>query len=184
MSNSDKLQRVRYFTGQVLGVDDFNTEQNYLIEKHRLHNRHQHGWGVVNGLKVSVDKGNVVHVSPGLAIDCVGNEILLCSAQELAAPGKAGEFYVVMEYFETEVSPVPSTPSTGGSAEPALNNSRVQEGFRVCISNINPNAKHTRIGPGTAGCGAAHPIAITRLQKKRNRWTLVQCGRRRSTQRE
>ena len=50
MSKSDKLQRVRYFNGQVLGVDDFNTEQNYFIEKHRLHNRHVHGWGVVNGL--------------------------------------------------------------------------------------------------------------------------------------
>jgi hypothetical protein len=36
MSKSDRLQRVHYFTGQVLGEDDFNTEQNYFIEKHRF----------------------------------------------------------------------------------------------------------------------------------------------------
>ncbi len=91
MNDSGKLQRVSYFFGQVLGEDDFKTEQNYFIEKHRLHNRHLHGWGVVNGLEVSVDKGNVVHVSPGIAIDCAGNEILLLlrSKTQSRRPGQA-----------------------------------------------------------------------------------------------
>src|SRR5258706_1287505 len=178
MTNSTKLQRVLYFTGQLLSADDFKAEQNYFIEKHRLHNRHLHGWGVVNGLKVSVDKGNVVHVSPGIAIDCVGNELLLCSEQKLAAPAKAGEFYVVVEFRETEVSPVPSVPSTAGSTDPTINNSRVQEDCRVYITNVDPNVNHTCIGPGTAGYGTAHAISIARLQKKPKGWKLTQCGRR------
>jgi hypothetical protein len=127
MSKSDKLQRVRYFTGQVLGEDDFNTEQNYFIQKHRLHNRHLHGWGVVNGLEVSVDKSNVVHVSPGVAIDCAGNELLVCSTRELAAPRKASECYVFVEYRETVINSVPGAPGTAGSTEPMSMNSRVQE---------------------------------------------------------
>ena len=89
MNDSGKLQRVSYFFGQVLGEDDFKTEQNYFIEKHRLHNRHLHGWGVVNGLEVSVDKGNVVHVSPGIAIDCAGTKFAaLRSGTQRPAQGK------------------------------------------------------------------------------------------------
>ena len=177
MSKSDRLQRVRYFTGQVLGEDDFNTEQNYFIEKHRLHNRHLHGWGVVNGLEVSVDKSNVVHVAPGIAIDCAGNELLLCSPQELAAPRKAGEFFIVLEYRETEVNPVPSAGTTG-STDPAINNSRVQEDCRVYIANADPNLKHDGIGPGTAGCGSAHALSIARLQKQPKGWKVTQWRRR------
>ena len=144
MNNSDKLQRVRYFPGQILGEDDFNTEQNYFIEKHRLHNRHLHGWGVDNGLKVSVDKSNVVHVAPGIAIDCAGNELLLCSPQELAAPRKAGEYYVVIEYRETAINSVPSSdPGTADSTDLATN-SRVQEDCRIYTMNADPNSKAAR----------------------------------------
>ena len=178
MNDSGKLQRVSYFFGQVLGVDDFKTEQNYFIEKHRLHNRHLHGWGVVNGLEVSVDKGNVVHVSPGVAIDCAGNEIFLRSEAKLKVPARASEFYVVVEYREIEVGPVPIAPDTGGSTEPALNNSRIQEDCHVYIANVDPNSKHDGIGPGTAGCGRAHPMSVARLQKKPKGWKLIPCGRR------
>ena len=175
MSKSDRLQRVHYFTGQVLGEDDFNTEQNYFIEKHRLHNRHLHGWGVVYGLEVSVDKSNVVHVAPGIAIDCAGNELLLCSPRELAAPRKAGEFYVVLEYHETKINSVPVAPD---STDSMIVNSRIQESFRLSITNADPNSKHDGIGPGTAGCGLPHPISIARLQKTPNAWKVTQCGRR------
>ena len=173
-----KLQRVNYFSGQMLGADDFKTEQNYFIEIHRLHNRRMHGWGVVNGLKVSVDKSKVVHVSPGVAIDCAGNELLLCSAQKLIAPAKAGNFYVVIEYRETEVNPVPAVPGTAGSTDPAINNSRIQVDCIVYITNVDPNVNHTGIGPGTAGCGRAHAMSVARLQKKPKGWKLIPCGRR------
>jgi len=175
MSKSDRLQRVHYFTGQVLGEDDFNTEQNYFIQKHRLHNRHLHGWGVVNGLEVSVDKSNVVHVAPGIAIDCAGNELLLCSPRKLAAPRKAGEFYVVLEYHETQINSVPVAP---GSTDSMIVNSRIQESFRLSITNVDPNSKHDGIGPGTAGCGSPHPVSIARLQKTPKAWKVIQCGRR------
>jgi hypothetical protein len=46
------LKRLNYFYGQMLGVADFQTEQNYFREKLKLHNRCLHGYGVVCGLKV------------------------------------------------------------------------------------------------------------------------------------
>jgi len=46
------FERVKYFFGQLLGVREFQSEQSYFFEKHRLHNRYLHGYGVICGLQV------------------------------------------------------------------------------------------------------------------------------------
>src|SRR5262245_19115065 len=46
------LRRLNYFFGQMLGVDDFRSGQNYFRDKHKLHNRCLHGYGTVCGLLV------------------------------------------------------------------------------------------------------------------------------------
>ncbi len=66
---------MRYFTGQVLSVDDLRAEQEYHRSMRYLHNR-LHGSGVVSGLDVEV-AGSDLHVGPGLAIDAAGREIVL-----------------------------------------------------------------------------------------------------------
>src|SRR4051812_14026724 len=47
-----ELKRLNYFYGQMLGVNDFRTEQAYFRDKLKLHNRCLHGFGTVCGLKV------------------------------------------------------------------------------------------------------------------------------------
>src|SRR3954447_777504 len=47
-----EFRRNQFVYGQLMGVADFRTEQNYFREKHRLHNRCFHGYGVVCGLLV------------------------------------------------------------------------------------------------------------------------------------
>ena len=47
-----ELERLSYFYGQMLGVQDFRSEQNYFREKLKLHNRCLHGYGIVCGLQV------------------------------------------------------------------------------------------------------------------------------------
>jgi len=47
-----EFRRLNYFYGQMLGVADFQAEQNYFREKLKLHNRCLHGYGVVCGLLV------------------------------------------------------------------------------------------------------------------------------------
>jgi hypothetical protein len=47
-----RFERVKYFYGQLLGVREFQSEQAYFFEKHRLHNRYLHGYGVICGLEV------------------------------------------------------------------------------------------------------------------------------------
>jgi hypothetical protein len=51
-SEVPELERLSYFYGQMLGVQDFRSEQSYFREKLRLHNRCLHGYGVVCGLNV------------------------------------------------------------------------------------------------------------------------------------
>lgn len=70
-------ERVRYFSGMLLGDDDFNQEQAYLLAKARRHNRMLHGWGIVTGLEVSASRsdGRQISVAPGYAVDAWGNEI-------------------------------------------------------------------------------------------------------------
>src|SRR6185369_9680663 len=47
-----ELTSLKYFYGQLLGVQDFQAEQNYFRDKLRLHNRCLHGYGTVCGLEV------------------------------------------------------------------------------------------------------------------------------------
>jgi hypothetical protein len=74
------FERPRYFCGQLLTDKDLDAAQRYVIEKNRLHNRYLVGTGVVCGLAVRCDPCNpcAVTIEPGYAIDCCGNDIVLC----------------------------------------------------------------------------------------------------------
>jgi hypothetical protein len=74
------FERPRYFCGQLLTDKDLDAAQRYVIEKNKLHNRYLVGSGVVCGLAVRCvpcDKCTVT-IEPGYAIDCCGNDIVLC----------------------------------------------------------------------------------------------------------
>lgn len=47
-----EFERLNFYYGQSLGVADFRSEQQYFLEKLRLHNRCLHGYGVVCGLEI------------------------------------------------------------------------------------------------------------------------------------
>lgn len=83
------IERPKYFSGQLLTDEDLSLEQNYFREKMKLHNRHLHGWGVVCGLKVKCfpcctghGASGKVLVESGHAIDCCGNDIIVCNETE------------------------------------------------------------------------------------------------------
>ena len=77
------FERNNYFYGKRMTARDFQDEQCYFNEKRWLINRMVHGWGVVCGLDViPTEDNNKVEVTPGLAIDCCGREILVCGDEE------------------------------------------------------------------------------------------------------
>src|ERR671933_1804673 len=76
----DPHQRVNYSLGLVLGVDEFQQEQFFHLERGRQHSRLLHGYGTVCGLQVTTNGGQVL-VGPGVAVDRRGRVIEVDAAQ-------------------------------------------------------------------------------------------------------
>jgi hypothetical protein len=80
----DCLVRPRFFCGQLLTDADLTALVTWTQEKFRLR-RYVAGWGVLCGLQVSCDSKNPagVVVSPGYALDCCGNDVIICDDARL-----------------------------------------------------------------------------------------------------
>jgi hypothetical protein len=98
--------RNRYYYGKLLDVFHFDLEQNYFNSKRWLLNRLVSGYGVVCGLNVTLGAdGQSLVVTPGVAIDKCGREIVVCQPSDpvpLPAPQ----------------APAP-TPGAGSATQPA-----------------------------------------------------------------
>ena len=105
MPEFEPLERPRFFAGQLLTADDLQREQDYFRGQARRHNRYLHRWGIVSGLEVTLDRAEEVCVSPGFALDCAGNELVLPGAERLSLSGVTGRNYVTLHYVEVQVRP-------------------------------------------------------------------------------
>ena len=109
------LERLNYFNGQRLEAADLRLEQSYQMRVRRLLNKSLYTWGIAAGLEVSVKPGDdhKVIVSPGLALDQEGQEIILIEPQEVQVAGSPSPTvgvvfgnYLVIEYAEQKVVPM------------------------------------------------------------------------------
>lgn len=83
------LERLNYYNGQRLEAGDLKLEQEYHIRTRRWLNKSLYTTGIASGLDVREEKGTrTVIVSPGLALDGEGREILLLEESRLTVPGK------------------------------------------------------------------------------------------------
>jgi hypothetical protein len=121
-----RLIRNNYFTGRLLTAADFETEQRYVLDRQRRHNRHLHGWGIVEGLEVAVNGANIT-ISPGFALTPEGDEICVAAivsgnitgpapcvvalryVEQLVHLSPSGDALHVAEDFEVEFAPAPET---------------------------------------------------------------------------
>jgi hypothetical protein len=166
MAEFRQFERPRFFAGELLTADDLQTEQDYFRGKARLHNRFLHGWGIVTGLGVTVDQGTAVHVSPGLALDCAGNELVLSAVEQISLSDVSGRCYVTIEYLEIPVGQLPSLQSD-------TEFSRVREAVRVELASVNPGIGHSRMGPGSPGCGQSHALCLATITQNGTHWRVA-----------
>lgn len=137
------FERNNFFYGKLMTVRDFCDEQRYFNEKRWLLNRMISGWGVVCGLDVTVDTEsgatNRLSVSPGLALDCCGREILVCEKQYLGlealqpAPGTQmapEKIYICLEYHECKTEAL-NLPPTACDADERGEFNRVRDSFKL-----------------------------------------------------
>lgn len=94
------IKRLNYFNSQFLVERDFLDEQSYHVTMRRLHNRALRSWGIVNGLNVTKSGDRQVSISPGLAVDNDGREIVVLSTQThaFAATTASVDLYLTIAY--------------------------------------------------------------------------------------
>lgn len=165
MTTPTALERVRYFTGRLLTQQDLEDEQAYLVDRLRRHHRFLHGWGVVSGLAVSLSPAGEVVVAPGLAIDCAGNEIVVTGALCATLPSATDSpWWVAIRAVELAVMPIPGPNGTDFA--------RWRESAELMLLPSNPSALHKGQGPGTPGCGMAHPLGLATVKHHGGAWKL------------
>jgi hypothetical protein len=161
--NSGKFKRVNYFHGMLLTEEDFVDEQTYLREKLKLHNRLL-GVGVVWGLELKLDGIKAVtkaqsltkvFIGGGLALDCAGNELVVCEqylvpldekieqlrrlgllerVEEGSSPqSKNPKLFIGIRYCECKSQPAEQYTSECADDRLRPQYSRVREGFGVQI---------------------------------------------------
>src|SRR6185312_9118357 len=100
----------------------------------KRHNRTLHGFGIVSGLKVTVNRGAII-VEPGLALDCEGNELVVSDAQSLHVPAaieSLSSAFVSLRYVEEETDLASATTITESVA------------LELAHENFNRGHRHLR----------------------------------------
>jgi hypothetical protein len=162
MDDPKPFERLRFFNGRLLTAGDFALEQNYFHDKQKLHNRALHGFGIVSGLRVSVESGKVV-VTAGLALDCEGNELVVDSNETLNAPPVGWQTaYVNSHFVEQELKQDATTNEATIIRETAV----------LDFSEKNFNYKHRHLRGRWLSCGNCHPLTIARLRRSAGGWRV------------
>ena len=80
----DCIVQPRFFCGQLLTDADLSALLKWARDRFGL-SRYRHGWGVVCGLDVRAKYGSpsTIVVTPGYAVDCCGNDVVVCEEQTL-----------------------------------------------------------------------------------------------------
>lgn len=110
--NEKPLERLNYYNGQRLEASDFKTEQDYHMRTRRWLNKSLYSAGIARGLEVRKVPGlPSVAVSPGLALDNDGREIILFEEIQIEVQSLAGSNggavagnYLVIEYVEETIA--------------------------------------------------------------------------------
>jgi hypothetical protein len=147
---SGKFKRLNYYEGMLLTEQDFKAEQKYFREKMKLHNR-LHGYGVVWGLEITkrcikegATSAEKFFIEPGFALDCAGNEIVVCHPYKISVDEKIEELLQVckpvkekpcllisLKYCERESEPQAQYASACAEDELQVKMSRICEGYSV-----------------------------------------------------
>jgi hypothetical protein len=159
----DPFSRPRYIYGQLLGADDFTTEQRYHLLRARLRNALLHGSGVVCGLDITgatttTPPATQLRCTPGLAIDALGRDIFVPETicldvtglsnasfwSDLHPPPKAADAspvrraYAVLSYRACLSAQVPAIAPPCSDATNSLAYSRVLDSYQLCLEATAP----------------------------------------------
>lgn len=148
------VERLNYYQFQYVGVEDFQDQQAYHRDMRRRHNLGPHSWGLVSGCNIvetprEADAGFVdIYVSPGVAVDGYGREIIILEPAkvdpELFAAFNTDrhlELWVRYDEVATRTATGGMVPCTDAAAF-----SRVNESYRFIVGTIVPSRTDLTVG--------------------------------------
>jgi len=167
-------QRNKYFYGKLMDVPHFEMEQRYGNKKRWLLNRLGLGYGVLCGLQLTVNDKKVC-VSPGVAIDAYGREIVVpyevcidpwTLTDECGCPKSAGlsnsmasgKILLCLAYKECQTDFMPVLVTGCNTKQDHLPGTTV-EGYCIVVQELTPEAD------GEALPGDVPPAIDSRLCK-------------------
>ncbi len=156
------IKRNHYFHGKLLTEKDLADEQHYFREKQRLLNLNLFGSGIVSGLQVSASD-QAITVTPGMALDGYGREIMLTVPATLKLPKERSPLWVVVKYAERPADPVPVL----GVGDETMEPSRIEEGVEISYASENP------CGPKITTPAEFEWIAIAKVIWKGKAWHIA-----------
>lgn len=138
-------ERNRYFSGKLMTVRDFESEQTYFNDKRRLGNRLLHGAGVVSGLGVLLVDNQSFSLEAGMALDYLGREIVVrqSSVKRLSVLKgfedirASGDVYLGISYREEPRESTFAVAGQEGEVREEFN--RVREGYELFLTTRKPD---------------------------------------------
>jgi len=124
-----QFRRINPYPGLMVDVDVWRDAHDYHRDQLHLHHLALHGWGIVQGLDISLVEGSehMLRIAPGLAVDPAGNFIGVPQAQSYQITSRERQtVYLVLQL--REVLAEPASPTAGNRASPLT---RVLEAFRL-----------------------------------------------------
>ena len=113
-----EFRRLKYFFGQMLEARDFQAEQDFFRDKHKLHNRCLHGYGVICGLLVEpVPFPKECTSKEEQEEEALWRELEALMAQKASAPANAPASPAGAAAPAREAAP--ASGATGAAAPPA-----------------------------------------------------------------
>jgi hypothetical protein len=177
------LERLNYFNGQRLEAADLKTEQDYHIRTRRWLNKSLYTAGIARGLevrKVNTDPEKkppeppTVSISPGLALDNEGREIILLEEiQERVEsfvgtdPTKVEGKFLVIEYNE-EAHSHANRQCVPGSPSPSLIQAKPKLSWVSYIPQPGSNQIVLAQVELKTGCNEIEKIGLNQRQLVRN----------------
>lgn len=190
----EPFTRNHYFTGKLLVERDFRQEQEYYVDKLRLHAQRLHGSGVVCGLKVvqhdnPACRDRFVCVQPGFAIDCCGHDILViekdCIDLTQLAPIQALKkkndtvthtLQVRICYKECPTEPIPVLYDDCGCDDTQCAPNRILESYEITVAVDPPSTATSPQSPAFAwqnSINVAHASSVAYHDSTRRLYILT-----------
>ena len=135
-------------------------QHQYFDDRLRIHSRIRIGTRVIEGLQVCWEKGTLV-VSPGLAFDCLGRELIV--SEPLAVEKKDGRYedgYILITRDEVEAEFMPVLSGETEDMKPRLTIESVSAS--VCPSDFVE--KHQATDGGWVACNGDHALPLATLK--------------------